>query len=170
MNKQNNKFKQWNLLDILKDPYFYVALALAVLIAIFLPDKTLKSLMVDLGGVIAGVSSALLGIVIAGLAIFLAFMDKEYIALVDKYFGIGNELFPIKITTILSIISLIFSLGLILIGESLIIIYRLISFGALWTYLYLLWQIWELVKWLVSHAKLRATQIRLELKQDDKQK
>lgn len=168
MNKQNNTFKQWSLIDILKDPYFYVALVLAGLIAILLPENTLKSVMVDLGMVIAGVSSALLGIVIAGLAIFLAFMDKEYIALVDKHFGVGNELFPIKVTTILSIISLIFSLTLILIGESSTFIYRLISFGALWSYLYLLWQIWELVKWLVSHAKLRATQIRLELKQGDK--
>ena len=73
-------------------------------------------------------------------------------------------------TTLLSIISLLFSLGLILLGESLTLIYRLISFGALWSYLYLLWQIWELVKWLVSHAKLRATQIRIEQKQGDKQK
>ena len=139
-----------------------------MLIAYFGNEETLRSVMVDLGIAMVGVSAALLGIVLAGLAIFLAFMDKKYLVLIEQIFGIGNELFPVKVITITAIICLSFSLGLILIGDPPSVIFRLILIGALWGYSYLLWQIYELVKWLIEHAKARAMQIRKE--EEDSQK
>jgi len=160
--KDNKVISKWGFKDILKDYAFWVTLVISTLIACFGNQETLRSVMVDLGIAMVGVSAALLGIVLAGLAIFIAFMDKKYMALVDEVFGIGNELFPVKVTTITAILCLAFSLGLILLGKPPSLIFRLILIGALWAYSYLLWQIYELVKWLVEHAKARAIQIRKE--------
>jgi len=160
--KQNKTESQWGYKDVLKDHSLYITLVIAGLIAMLGNETVLRSIHVDLGIAMTAISSTLLGIVIAGLAIFLAFLDKQYIALIDEFFGIGNELLPIKVTTILVIICLSFSLGLILIGNPIAIVFRLILLFALWSYSYLLWQIWELVQWLVEHAKARAMQIRKE--------
>jgi hypothetical protein len=163
--KGNNKpFGKWGFKDILKDYSFWVTLVISVLIACFGNQQTLRSVMVDLGIAMVGVSAALLGIVIAGLAIFLAFVDRKYLTLIDEVFGVGNELFPVKVTSITAILCLSFSLGLILVGKPPALIFRLILIGALWSYSYLLWQIYEVVKWLVEHAKARAMQIRNEEK------
>lgn len=167
--KSNNKaIGKWGFKDILKDYSFWLTLIISGLIAYFGNEETLRSVMVDLGIAMVGVSAALLGIVLVGLAIFLAFMDKKYLALIDQIFGIGNELFPVKVTTITAILCLSFSLGLILIGHPPSLVFRLILVGALWSYSYLLWQIYELVKWLVEHAKARAMQIRNEEKDAQK--
>lgn len=174
-NKENHKMKdnkvinKWGFKDILKDYSFWVTLIISVLIACFGNQETLRSVMVDLGIAMVGVSAALLGIVLAGLAIFIAFMDKKYMALIDEVFDIGNELFPVKVTTLTAILCLAFSLGLILVGKPPSLVFRLILIGALWSYSYLLWQIYELVKWLVEHAKARAMQIRKEERDTKKQ-
>jgi hypothetical protein len=167
--KSNNKpIHKWGFKDILKDYSFWITLVLSGLITCFGDEIILRSMKVNLGIAMVGVSSALLGIVIAGLSIFLAFMDKKYLSLIDQIFGIGNELFPIKVTTVTAILCLSFSLGLILIGNPPSLVFRLILIGALWSYSYLLWQIYELVKWLIEHAKARAMQIRKE--EEDAQK
>jgi len=160
--KGNKTNRRWSYRDFIKDPSLYITLVISGLIASLGSEIILRHVAIDLGIAMAGISSTLLGIVIAGLAIFLAFLDKKYIALIDQVFGIGNELLPIKITTLLAIISLLFSLGLILIGHPITLVFRLILFGALWSYLYLLWQIWELVQWLVEYAKVRAMQVQQE--------
>lgn len=56
-------------------------------------------------------------------------------------------------------------MGLIVLGEPSTLFFRLILWGALWSFAYLLWQIYELVKFLVEHAKARAKQIQID---DDK--
>jgi len=163
--KANNKaIGKWGFKDILKDHAFWITLIISVLIARFGNQETLRSVMVDLGTAMVELSAALLGIVLAGLAIFIAFMDKKYMALIDKVLGISNELFPVKVTTITAIFCLSFGLGLILVGNPPSLIFRLILVGALWSSAYLLWQIYEVVKWLVEHAKARAMQIRKEEK------
>jgi hypothetical protein len=163
--KTNNKaIGKWGFKDILKDYSFWVTLIISVLIASFGNQETLRSARVDLGIAMVEVSAALLGIVLAGLAIFLAFMDKKYLSLIEQIFGIGNELFPIKVTAITAILCLAFGLGLILVGDPPSLIFRLILVGAIWSSSYLLWQIYEVVKWLVEHAKARAMQIRKEEK------
>ena len=162
--KQNKTESQWGYKDIFKDPSIYITLLIAGLIAMLGNETVLRCIHVELGIAMTAISSTLLGIIIAGLAIFLAFLDKKYIALIDEVFGIGKELLPIKVTTILAIICLSLSLGLILIGNPITIVFRLILLFALWSYSYLLWQIWELVQWLVEHAKARAMQVRNEEK------
>jgi len=113
-------------------------------------------------------SGALLGIVLAGLAIIVAFMNKKYVDLIERFLGgFNNEFFAIKTVTLLTVLCLALGLGLILIGEPPAIVLRLVLFGALWSYSYLLWQVYELVKWLLSHAKLRAMQIKMEEKEGE---
>jgi hypothetical protein len=163
--KTNNKtIGKWGFKDILKDHAFWITLVISILIASFGNQETLRSVKVDLGAAMVEVSAALLGIVLAGLAIFIAFMGRKYMALIDEVLGISNELFPVKVTTITAILCLAFGLGLILVGNPPSPIFRLILVGALWSSSYLLWQIYEVVKWLVEHAKARAMQIRKEEK------
>jgi hypothetical protein len=57
---------------------------------------------------------------------------------------------------------------MILVGEPPSPVLRLLFVLALWAFSYLLWQIYEVVKYLVEHAKTRATQIRQERELDDK--
>jgi len=150
--KDNKPFGKWGFKDILKDYSFWVTLIISVLIASFGNQETLHSVKIDLGAAMVEVSAALLGIVLAGLAIFLAFMDKKYLSLIEQIFGIA------------AILCLSFGLGLILVGNPPSLIFRLILVGAIWSSSYLLWQIYEVVKWLVEHAKARAMQIRKEEK------
>ncbi|MFO7996653.1 MAG: hypothetical protein R6U93_05885 [Dehalococcoidia bacterium] len=166
MKNSNKPSGKWGFRDILKDYSFWVTLTTSVLIASLGNQETLRSVMVSLGTAMVEISAALLGIVLAGLAIFLAFMDKKYLALIEQIFGVGNELFPIKVTAITAILCLSFGLGLILVGNPPNLLFRLILVGALWSASYLLWQIYELVKWLVEHAKARAMQIRKEDKDE----
>jgi hypothetical protein len=57
--------------------------------------------------------------------------------------------------------------NIILVGEPNILLLRVIIGCALWSFSYLLWQIYELVKYLVEHAKTRAKQIQKEEIDDD---
>ena len=43
-----------------------------------------------------------------------------------------------------------------------VLIFRFILCVALWSFSYLLWQIYELVKFLAAHAKARAKQIQID--------
>ena len=101
------------------------------------------------------------------LAIFIVFLDKKYITLLEKYFSIDAELWAFKWVAIIAIICLSFGMGLILIGEPSSIIFRLVLFGALWSFSYLLWEIYELVKYLAEHAKARVKQSQIDHEKDD---
>lgn len=160
LHKNNEQWTQWTYKDFLKDYSLYITLVVSALIAFLGHETTLRSVRIDLGLAMAGVSSALIGIVIAGLAIFLAFIDRKYIELIDQLFGFENELLPVKATTMLAIITLLFSVGLILVGSPPTLAFRFVLLGSLWSYSYLLWQIWELVKWLIGHARARALQVK----------
>jgi hypothetical protein len=165
MNENKEQKQSWGITDFVKDLSLWITLAIALLIALLGDENVLRSIMVNLGLAMTAISSTLLGVIIAGFSIFIAFLNKKYILLIDNIFGIGNELLPIKVTTFLALISISFSLGLILIGYPPVVLLRLLFIGALWSYFYLLWQIWELVQWLVEHAKTRAMQIRAEEKE-----
>ena len=167
--KSNNKDAKWGFRDFIKDKTLYMTLGISALIAIFSNLDYLRSVMVPVGSAMVEMSGALLGIVLAGLAIFIVFLDKNYIALIEKFYKIGDELFPIKMVVILNITCLAFGLGLIILGEPPNVILRIVFGAALWNFSYLLWQIYELVKWLLGHAKARAMQIRKEVENNDKQ-
>ncbi|HUT67005.1 MAG TPA: hypothetical protein VMW86_00455, partial [Dehalococcoidales bacterium] len=75
---------------------------------------------------------------------------------------IDAEMWPFKWTVIIAIVCVVFGLGLIILGEPPVILFRFIICGALWSFLYLLWEIYELVKYLATHAKARSKQIQID--------
>ncbi|MFZ7134505.1 MAG: hypothetical protein ACOWWR_19340 [Eubacteriales bacterium] len=152
----------------LKDYFLYITLLLAGVIAYFSEEIFLRSVISVVGSAMVGMSGALLGVVIAGLAIFVVLLDPKYIKLIERVIGFDNELLPIKTVALLTILCLSFGLGLIVIGEPPICILRTIVGIALWVYFYLLTQIWELIKWLVEHAKARTMQIQKEEENQNK--
>jgi hypothetical protein len=151
------------LKEVFRDPAFYITLVASALIAFLGDIEVLGSVKVNVGSALVQMSGALLGIILAGLAIFVVFLDKKYVALIERVFTIESELGPFKLTALIAIFCLLFGMGLILIGEPNNLLLRFIIWGALWSFLYLLWQIYELVKFLIEHAKNRVMQIR----QDD---
>lgn len=156
MTSDNKVIHKWGLMDFLKDKYLYITLVLSGITAYFINGDFLRSIIIPAGSAMVEMSGALLGIVLAGLAIFVVFINKRYVMLIERLIGFGNEFFAIKTVAMLTILCLTFGLGLIVLGEFPNLILRLVFGVALWIYLYLLVQIWELVKWLTEHAKARA--------------
>ena len=164
--KSNNKtISGWGFKDIITDKALWITFIVTGLIAFLGNESVLRSARVAIGSAQVEMSSALLGIVLAGLAIFVVFLDKKYVALIEKIFGVETELMPFKLTAIVAILCLGFGMWLILLGEPSTLFFRIVLWGALWSFAYLLWQIYELVKFLAEHAKARAKQIRID---DDK--
>ncbi len=161
MRRINNAMDGW-LKEVIIDPALWITFVLTGLIAFLGDENVLRSARVNIGAAQVEMSAALLGIILAGLAIFIVFLDKKYVALIESVFGIKSELVPFKLTAIVAILCVGFGMGLILIGEPSIIVFRFVLWGALWSFAYLLWQIFELVKFLIEHAKTRAKQIQME--------
>lgn len=164
MKKANKAMGGWFKATIL-DLALWITLIASALIAFLGDVDTLYSARVDIGSAQVQMSAALLGIVLAGLAIFVVFLDKKYIILLESVFGIDADLWPFKWTAIIAILCLAFGMGLILLGKPNALIFRFVLLGALWSFSYLLWQIYELVKFLAEHVKARAKHIQFD---DDK--
>ena len=150
------------LKDTIKDPALWITFVVTALIAFLGDEGALRSVRVGVGSALVEMGAALLGIVLAGLAIFIVFLDKKYIALIEKVFGIEAEIWPFKWTAIIAIVCLAFGMGFILLGEPSTLVFQLFLWGALWSFFYLLWEIYELVKFLAEHAKARAKQSRID--------
>lgn len=170
-NKSNKEFRKMKRFDkaingwfkdTILDPALWITLIASALIAFLGNENVLRSVRVDVGSALVKMSAALLGIILAGLAIFVVFLDKKYVALIEKYFKIETELWPFKWTAIIAILCLVFGMGLILLGEPPALVFRFILWGALWSFSYLLWEIYELVKFLAAHAKARSKQIQID--------
>src|SRR4030042_2315136 len=166
--KHLNKVMSGWLKDTILDPALWITLVASGLIAFLGNENALRLVKVNAGTAMVAMISALLGIVLAGLAIFVAFLDKKYIALLEKVFGMDADLWPFKWTAIIAILCVAFGMGLILLGEPPTLVFRLILWGALWSFSYLLWEIYELVKFLAEHVKARAKQIQKEDIKNDK--
>ena len=160
--KSSDKVMSGWLKDTILDPALWITLIASALIAFLGNENVLRSVMVNVGFALVEMSATLLGIILAGLAIFVVFLDKKYVALIEKYFKVETELWPFKWTAIITILCLVFGMGLILLGEPSTLFLRFIIWGALWSFTYLLWQIYELVKFLAEHAKARAKQIQID--------
>ena len=161
MKRVNKLMNGWGK-DTIKDPALWITFTASACIAFLGNENALRSVRVDVGSALVEMSAALLGIILAGLAIFIVFLDRKYIALIEKHFNVGTELWPFKWTAITAILCLAFGMGLILLGEPCTLLFRFIIWGALWSFSYLLWQIYELVKFLAAHAKARAKQIQID--------
>ncbi len=161
MKRFNKAMSGW-LKDTIKDPALWITLIASALIAFLGNENVLRSVRVNVGFALVEMSATLLGIILAGLAIFVVFLDRKYVALIEKYFKVETELWPFKWTAIIAILCLVFGIGLILLGEPPALVFQFVLLGALWSFSYLLWQIYELVKFLAEHAKARAKQIQID--------
>lgn len=169
MVKSNNKMGGWGFKEIITDKALWITFTMTGLIAFLGNESALRSARVAIGSAQVEMSATLLGIVLAGLAIFIVFLDKKYIDLIERIFGFESELMPFKFTAIVAILCLGFGMGLILLGEPSTLFFRIVLWGGLWSFSYLLWQIYELVKFLIEHAKARAKQIQIDNKRNRRQ-
>jgi hypothetical protein len=167
MKGSNKPMGGW-LKDIIFDYSWMISLVISGLIASLGNENVLRLARIDVGIAMVGMSGALLGIVLAGLAIFVAFLDKKYVKLLEQIFGMEANLMPFKWTAIIAILCVGIGMGLIVLGEPSVNIFRLIFGIALWVFIYLLWQIYELVKFLAEHAKARVMQIQKDEKDNNK--
>lgn len=150
------------------DKFLWITLAASALIACFGNEPILRTAMNNIGQAMVNLSSALLGIVIAGLAIFIVFLDKKYVALLKRVTDIEKNLWPFKWVAMLTVLSLILGMVLLIIGNPPTLIFRIIIGFALWSYFYLLLEIYWLIKFLTGHLKVRAKQIELEDETENK--
>lgn len=142
------------------DPYLWIIVIICGLIAYFGDEKVLRSVSVNVGSAQVHIGTALLGIVLAGLAILVVFLDKKYISLLeDVPPGFDADLWPFKFTAFVAVICSAFGMTLILLGNPSTFVFRLLFGFSLWSFFYLLWTMFELVRFIAGHAKARVKQI-----------
>jgi hypothetical protein len=91
----------------------------AAILAVWLPsDQQVASLATPLAGAALGVGSALVGVVVAGLAVVVAFLDDEFLGVMDegteRYGGVEGQLFPFWFVTATGVATLLLSVLLLL--------------------------------------------------------
>ena len=142
------------------DPALWVTLAVSLVIALVGNEAVLRSARIDVGIAQVGIGTALLGIVLAGLAILVVFLDEKYIKLLEQLSpGVEADLWPFKYIALIAIICAAFGMLLIIVGNPPTSIFRIIFWLALWSFSYLLWIFFDLVKFIIEHAKARMKQI-----------
>lgn len=137
---------------------FLVALGIAVLG----DEGGLRTTSVAVGSAQAQIGIALMGVVLAGLAILIAFLDEEYILLLEELApGAEADLFPFLHTAVVAAFSATTGVALILIGSpSDATILRIFFFFATWSFLYLIWIMLDLTRFVTGHLRARIRQIK----------
>lgn len=142
------------------DPSLWITLTISILIAVFSDELVLRSVSKTVGSAQVHIGTALLGIVLAGLAIVVVFLDKKYIELLEQVPpGIDADLWPFKYTAFIAVVCSAFGMGLILLGNPRTIVFRLFFCLSIWSFSYLLWTMFELVRYIAGHAKTRVKQL-----------
>lgn len=82
---------------------FAFAVAAALLAWLAPSEPQLRQLSEPLAPVAVGLATALVGVVVAGLAVVVAFLDDDFLALIDEatktYGGVEGQLFPFWFVT-----------------------------------------------------------------------
>jgi hypothetical protein len=94
-----------------------IAAVLGILAWVVVADADAPAVLERLTGAGIAVSSALVGVVIAALAVIVAFLDDEFTALMDRatkdrYGGMEGQLFPFWFVTGLGILTVLVSVGI----------------------------------------------------------
>jgi len=145
---------------IIFDPALWVTLVVSLVIAFVGNEAVLRSASTNIGIAQVGIGTALLGVALAGLAILVVFLDEEYIALLEKVSpGVEADLWPFKYIALIAIFCAAFGMALIIIGNPPTLVFRIILWLSLWSFSYLLWIFYDLVKFVFEHAKARIKQI-----------
>ena len=149
------------------DPFLWITLIVSVLISSLGDEQALRSASHAIGTAQVQTGSVFLGLVIAGLAILVVFLDKDYISLLEKAPpGVDADIWPFKYTAFVAVVCSLLGMVLIIVGYPDVIIFRVLLCFSLWSFTYLLWTMFELVKYVAGHAKTRALQIKLQKKEN----
>lgn len=95
---------------------FLIAVVVGIVAWVIVSDADAARVLARLTGAGIAVSSALVGVVIAALAVIVAFLDDEFTALMDRatkdrYGGMEGQLFPFWFVTGLGILTVLVSVG-----------------------------------------------------------
>ncbi|MDP3064795.1 MAG: hypothetical protein Q8O40_16585 [Chloroflexota bacterium] len=139
----------------------WVTLALSFAVAFIGDEKTLRSASVEVGSTQVQIGTAFLGIVLAGLAILIVFLDEKYIALLEQVgSGFDADLWPFKYTAFIAVVCAAFGYTLMVLGNPTTLVFRLVFAFSLWSFSYLLLTMLDLVRFIAEHAKTRMKHIR----------
>jgi hypothetical protein len=142
------------------DPALWVTLLVSASVAFAGNEAVLRSARTDVGIAQVGIGTALLGVALAGLAVLVAFLDEEYIRLLEQVSpGIDADLWPFKYTALIAAVCAAFGMALLIIGNPPAPVFRVVLWLSLWSFSYLLWAFLDLVKFVTEHAKTRVRQI-----------
>jgi len=157
----NNKIMAGWFGKTIKDWAIWITCIISLAIALFGDEGVLRCVKGDVGLAQIQIGTALLGIVLAGLAILVIFLDEKYIAILEKVPpGFDADLWPFKYTALIAIFCAVFGMALIIIGYPPTWLLRLTYWLSLWSFSYLLWVLFDLIKFVAGHAKARVTMIR----------
>ena len=99
----------------------WIGVVAGIVAWVLVADADAPGVLQRLTGAGIAVSSALVGVVIAALAVIVAFLDEEFTALIDRatetrYGGMEGQLFPFWFVTGLGILTVLVSVGITAFG------------------------------------------------------
>lgn len=164
----------WHLLcaywkDVLWSWDLWLSTLLAILTGVLVTPS--PTVLFQVATVEVGVASALVGVILAGLAIITAFLDKRYVAVLAKtHEGVMPEVFHFKLTATAAVASVVFNLAVIIVKDARWLAdYRAVALAvSLWLFTYSLFCTLNLISLVGGHLGLRETQVEDEL--DDRQR
>lgn len=107
---------------ILRSVDLWIAVAVGVAVALLVRDADLSATVNRLAAAGLGLSAALVGVVLAALAIIVAFLDDELMVLMDrataaKHGGMEGQLFPFWFVAWLAILAVLLSVLAATLGQ-----------------------------------------------------
>lgn len=141
----------------------WTALALAIALAYVVAPEQAGDLLTTLASVQLGVATALFGVVLAGLAVIVAFLDEEYIqVLASVGAGLEEDFFHFWFTAALAVSSIVLDLAVIIAGAGIVCLVpsKLAVFVLVFPFLWSLFAALSLVPFTAAHGINRARQIR----------
>ena len=128
---------------VLLTPDLWVGALVGVAAFLLVPDDGLRAALDGLTTAGLAVATAMVGVVIAALAVVVAFLDDEFIALMDRatkdrYGGMEGQLFPFWFVSGIGVVTILLSVGAIAFAtmapnEAIRVLVAVLSFFLVWT-------------------------------------
>ena len=126
-----------------------------------LSPTQVKNMAVPLATAELGVAAALLGVVLAGLAIIVVFLNEDYVELLSRVEGgVEADFFPFWFTAALAVVAVVLASVTLIVAERLLpLALRLLVGISFWLFLWTLFATLNLVAFVGAHGSNRALQI-----------
>lgn len=141
-----------------------VSLLVSSLAGVFTPEIAIERNLTYIAGTELGVASVLVGIILAGLAILVVFLNEEYLAILSRTKGgLQADIFPFWFTGALGVLSISFNVLVILFGADLVVgVQRIVLGASTWFFLWTVFAVLNLIAFVAGHVANRSRQIILE--------